>query len=61
MSYWGVFENLEHEQHVMPSSDDGRILNDHTASRHCWCVPVQEKDAVLVWVHNDRELGGFNS
>lgn len=61
MSLWGVFENHEHEQHVMPSTKDGTVLNNHVAARDCWCKPVPDRDVPTVIVHNDPERGGFNA
>lgn len=63
MSQWGVFRDERGDVHVAPVLDDGRIASNHSCNEFCQCRPRLDKADLEceIWVHQDRERGGFNS
>jgi hypothetical protein len=69
VSKWGVFQWDEFTRHVAPCDDDGGPTHPHIIDTSCFCKPqVWFRDATQgdgekpwLWVHNDRERGGYNA
>jgi hypothetical protein len=62
MSQWGVFRDDEGVRHVAPVLEDGRLPVHHSLHEFCPCGPKQDPDStVAIWVHQDRERGGYAS
>ncbi len=62
MSQWGVFQDDEGTRHVAPVLPDGRLAMRHSLHEFCPCGPRLDPDhAVVIWVHQDREAGGYDT
>lgn len=52
---WGVWER-EDGMHVIPSDNDGFVVEGHEIDPSCYCNPVMEQDLTMfkpVWVHRE--------
>lgn len=68
MSQWGVFHDDGGHVHVAPCTSDGRITLQHWLRLNCSCGPKAQNTkqmdaggyALVIWVHQDREAGGYD-
>lgn len=61
MSQWGVFYDDKGARHVAPVLPDGRLSVRHSLHEFCPCRPKQDScRAIVIWVHQDREVGGYD-
>lgn len=62
MSQWGVFRAEDGAVHIAPVLEDGRLAVRHSLHEFCPCGPKQDKEPLItLWVHQDREKGGYDS
>jgi hypothetical protein len=62
MSMWGCVSGDDGWLHIVPVSDDGKILEPHICESYCKCGPQPDEecpDSMLV--HQDHERGGANA
>jgi hypothetical protein len=52
-NYWRGATDADHEQdlHVIPTND----LREHACSRHCWCGPTEDDEALGLFVHHSLD------
>ena len=63
MSQWGIFHDVrDGSKHVAPVLDDGRLALNHQLTQFCPCGPkLHENPRFELWVHQDKERGGYAS
>jgi len=64
MSQWGIFFDVAGERHVAPVNVDQSMAGGHLLTVDCDCSPKLAEGTTIdapIWVHNDRERGGYAS
>lgn len=58
MSYWGQVQTIDGRVHIVPCTENGKLLGQHILCTICPCKPYPDMDDVRFIIHHDLERGG---